>query len=119
MENASKALIIAGAILIAILLISVGIMVMNSMNRPIDQAASEADSQAVRIFNAKFESFLGSGQAASSAKQVISIVNATDGVSMDTTDGGISDVTNITNGTTYTISAHFGSDGKIDTIKVK
>ena len=42
MENASKALIIAGAILIAILLISVGILVMNSVNKPIDEAANEA-----------------------------------------------------------------------------
>lgn len=32
MENASKALIIAGAVLISILLISVGILLMNSSN---------------------------------------------------------------------------------------
>jgi len=38
MENASKALIIAGAILISILLISLGIMLFNSSKGVTDQA---------------------------------------------------------------------------------
>ena len=54
MENASKALIIAGASLVSILLISVGILVMNSMNKPIEQAGREADSQSAQIFNSQF-----------------------------------------------------------------
>ena len=119
MENASKALIIAGAILIAILLISVGILVMNSMNKPIDQAQSEADSQAVRIFNAKFESYLGGGQSASSTKYVMSLVNSTEGVSLDTASGAITDVTTITNGSTYKVSPTFDSaTGKIKVLTI-
>ena len=51
MENASKALIIAGAILIAILLISLGIIMFNSSSGTTDQAentsaAMEAGAQA-------------------------------------------------------------------------
>jgi len=44
MENASKALIIAGAILISILLISLGIMMFNSSKGTTDQAASTANA---------------------------------------------------------------------------
>lgn len=44
MENASKALIIAGAILISILLISLGIIMFNSSKGTTDQAASTANA---------------------------------------------------------------------------
>ena len=43
MENASKALIIAGAILISILLISVGILVFNSISEVTDDAGETGD----------------------------------------------------------------------------
>ena len=43
MENASKALIIAGAILVSILLISVGVLVMQSMNPMTEQAQSQTE----------------------------------------------------------------------------
>jgi len=59
MENASKALIIAGAILISILLISVGIIIMNAINNPVQQGASTADSLAVETFNGKFTGYMG------------------------------------------------------------
>lgn len=42
MENASKALIIAGAILISILLISLGIIMFNSSKGTTDQASNTA-----------------------------------------------------------------------------
>ena len=54
MENASKALIIAGAILISILLISVGIIIMNAINDPVSKGADAATSQATQIFNSQF-----------------------------------------------------------------
>ena len=73
MENASKALIIAGAILIAILLISVGILVMNSMNKPIDQATSEGSSMSAQMFNSKFITYFGNKV---SARQVRSLLQA-------------------------------------------
>lgn len=44
MENASKALLIAGAILIAILLISLGIIMFNSSKGTTDQASNTANA---------------------------------------------------------------------------
>ena len=59
MENASKALIIAGAILISILLISVGVMVMNSAGDVTGQAGESMQSAAIQSFNADFLNYEG------------------------------------------------------------
>ena len=57
MENASKALIIAGAILLSILLISLGIMIFNQAQSAIDGSGmSDAELQA---FNSKFLKYEG------------------------------------------------------------
>lgn len=79
MENASKALIIAGAILISILLISVGIIIMNAINDPVKQGADTASSQAVEIFNSKFTGYAGQGVDYNTAKQCIVACNSTKG----------------------------------------
>lgn len=57
MENASKALLIAGAILIAIVLITLGVLVLGKGQ----EVAKEADMSATEIsaFNAKFTQFEG------------------------------------------------------------
>lgn len=57
MENASKALIIAGAILLAILIISLGIMIFGQASGVIDSNAM--DEVAVTTFNSKFEQYAG------------------------------------------------------------
>lgn len=79
MENATKALIIAGAVLISILLISVGIMVFNAANDPIAQAQKSSESQAIQMFNEQFSPYLGTGVSAQQAKSLISAVNASNG----------------------------------------
>ena len=57
MENASKALIIAGAILLSILLISLGIMIFNQAQDVINGSGmSQAELQA---FNSKFTKYEG------------------------------------------------------------
>lgn len=72
MENASKALIIAGAILISIVLVSVGVIVVNSLNP--DQAVSEMTQQEVNTFNSKFNNSTGDNRLGSVAKTLISTV---------------------------------------------
>ena len=57
MENASKALIIAGAILLAILIISLGIMIYNQASGVVDSNAM--DEVAVTSFNEKFRQYEG------------------------------------------------------------
>lgn len=51
MENASKALIIAGAVLISILLITVGIVLMNKSSDVSDQAATASNQMSNAMSN--------------------------------------------------------------------
>ena len=57
MENASKALIIAGAVLISILLISLGIMIYNQAKQVTDN--TNLDEVSVTTYNEKFNQYLG------------------------------------------------------------
>lgn len=84
MENASKALIIAGAILISILLIAVGVMVMNSINDPIDQAADSAKGQAVEMFNSKFTGYAGD-QKSAAVKALMTAIQSSNGSNAERT----------------------------------
>ena len=78
MENASKALIIAGAILISILLISLGIMVFNQSQDVTDNSGlSEAE---ITTFNSKFTKYEGNikGSQVRSLIQEVNASNSTD-----------------------------------------
>ncbi len=57
MENASKALIIAGAILLSILIISLGIMVYNNAKGAVTDA--NLDAETAQTFNAKWTPYKG------------------------------------------------------------
>ena len=78
MENASKALIIAGAILLAILLISLGIMVYNQAKGTINDADLSAEE--VQTFNTKFTSY-GGTQSGTKVNSLMDAVAANNGAS--------------------------------------
>lgn len=59
MENASQALIIAGAILLAILLIAVGMFIFNKANSAVQDSAGQMDQNAIQASKQKFESYQG------------------------------------------------------------
>ena len=58
MENASKALIIAGAILVSIMIISLGMMIFRNMKPSVENAA-KMDQQEIQAFNSKIMPYLG------------------------------------------------------------
>jgi len=58
MENASKALIIAGAILLSIAIIGIGMSVFNQASETVNK--SNMEGQVLEQFNAQFESYEGS-----------------------------------------------------------
>ena len=81
MENASKALIIAGAILLAILIISLGIMIYNQASGVVNNnAMTEVE---VTSFNQKFEQYFGENVRGAN---VNSLVNAVRTNNMSTDD---------------------------------
>lgn len=131
MENASKALIIAGAILISILLISVGIIVMNAINDPISEAGSSAESQAIEIFNSKFTAYIGNELDYSTVKSLLTTITSVNGSSDVKNDNdrkiefergsSVSKVSDLKKSEKYDvdITDEKGSDGYYDTVSIK
>ena len=74
MENASKALIIAGAILLSILIISLGIMVYNNAKNTVGSAS--LDKQEIETFNSQWQAYVGKNKTASEVYTMMSAVVA-------------------------------------------
>ena len=137
MENASKALIIAGAILLAILIISLGIMIYNQASGVVNNnAMSEVD---ITSFNQKFTQYEGDNirgaQVNSLLDQVrsnnityqddssrqVKVVSALVGASGTTgvVVNGTTNVTRAQTGTTYDVSCSMNNKtGLVDTITI-
>ena len=112
MENASKALLIAGAILIAILLIAIGMMVFNSASGVIDTASSSMTDQEKSIHNKKFTVYQGQ-KSGSVVKQLLSEVKTNN-------EDGSSQIgeTSIINVKTYNITTNTDPNGVVRAIYV-
>ena len=72
MENASKALLIAGAILIVILLISLGIYIYSQAQQTINSV--NMDEQQITAFNNKFAQYEGEDKSGSEVSAMIDLV---------------------------------------------
>lgn len=75
MENASKALIIAGAILLSILIIAIGMYIFNSSSNSINGAATQISQQDIDAFNKQLEMYEGR-QIGANVKSLISKIAA-------------------------------------------
>ncbi len=121
MENASKALIIAGAILLAILLISLGIMIFNQAQDTVNNSGmTQAE---ITAFNNKFLKYEGKGKKTSdikmlanevlvsnaeesNASRLIIVWNTTKGTSIvKLNDKSLIDMSSIEKDKTYTVKA--------------
>jgi len=71
MENASKALIIAGAILLSILIIGIGMFIYNQATQTIQKA--NLSGQEVTAYNSEFEQYEGT-RSGSDARQLCDLV---------------------------------------------
>lgn len=72
MENASKALIIAGAILLSILLIGLGMMVYSKAKGTLDDTG--IDDVAVQTFNSKFTDYEGTNVSGASVNALLTTI---------------------------------------------
>ena len=75
MENASKALLLAAAILIAIILISLGVYIVNQGSDVVGQGGQVLDEVSIQQFNGKFDIYEGT-ITGSKLKQLIKTVSA-------------------------------------------
>lgn len=74
MENASKALLIAASVLIAIVLIAFGVSVLNSTKGTGDNVKQTMSATEIATFNNKFSADLGDNKSAARAKALANIV---------------------------------------------
>ncbi len=129
MENASKALIIAGAILISIVLVSVGVLVVNSLNP--DEGIDEMERQQIATFNSKIEGSTGNNKQGTVARQLISTIisnNSTSDYQITVNFGGkdlssSSDLSTARNSISttkrYNITASYeGEGGRINSVTI-
>lgn len=83
MENASKALIIAGAILISILIIGLGVYIYTQASSTVKKA--NLSSQEALAQNGQFTSYFGTKVSAAEVKQMLSLVT-TNNITASTAD---------------------------------
>ena len=139
MENASKALIIAGAILLAIVIISLGLVVVNNSRNTINGA--NTNKQEVLTFNSAYEAYVGNKRTSSDVRALVSEVVSNNGSQTTnatyhyiavsntgaqvhapagaTTAPSVSMPTGLVAGKTYTISVYYSSDGYVDGVSYK
>ena len=130
MENASKALIIAGAILLSILIVSLGIMVFQNAKNTV--GSSNLNKQEIEAFNSQWEGYEGTKKTASevrTAAQAIIASNASESKSgtnrwISFTNSGSANTKTLTasptvtvpspaNSNTYTIKVGYDNNGLV------
>ena len=75
MENASKALLIAAAVLIVILLIAFGMRIFNSNDDTGDQADQTAQSTSMQTFNARLTQYEGKNKTGRAVRDLVTVIN--------------------------------------------
>ena len=121
MENASKALIIAGAILLAILIISLGIMIYNQASGVVNNnAMSEVD---ISTFNQKFTQYEGDNVRGAQVSSLLDQVRSNNITYQDDASrqvavqsslvGGAAGTNTMVNGTTNITKAGTGTTYKV------
>lgn len=76
MENASKALIIAGSVLIAILVISLGLLIFKSTQGTTDQTQELGKTLEVQQFNSQFLKYCGTSVKGSQVRTLCEVIIA-------------------------------------------
>ena len=127
MENASKALILAGSILIAIIIISLGIVVFRNRSAPVQRESSLTEQQ-ISAFNSKISPYLGesvSGSQVNALMQLVRTINTKAENENDTAKkitisyNGTPGVTRVETGNFYIVKAVSSDKGLLTTITVR
>lgn len=71
MENATKALLIAAAVLVAIIIISLGVTIVSGARNQINKSSDALDDAEVEAFNSKFSSYEGGSVSGTRVKTLV------------------------------------------------
>lgn len=81
MENASKALLIAGSVLVVILLIAMGVRVLNSTQGTTDATQTTMQATEIAMFNNKFTQYTGDNKKYAQVKSLLDLISASNSTS--------------------------------------
>ena len=131
MENASKALIIAGSVLIAILLISLGLFIFKSTSGATDQTQDLGKTLEVQQFNSQFLKYCGDSVKGSQVRTLCEVIIAHNANSDNKVSISINNSTttndpnaiseqrdNIITNKNYKVKANISANGLINKITV-
>ena len=76
MENASKALLIAGAILLVIAIIAIGVGIVSSTRGTIGVAENQISSMEIQMHNEQFKKYEGKGKTYNQVKEILAEMTA-------------------------------------------
>ena len=136
MENASKALLIAAAILVVLIIMAIGMAVVQQVNNA--RTNANLDSTQIEAFNSKWEAYRGINKTASEVQSVFSAAianNASEkklGTNRFVTVTGLTGLNisgsataltttvpnSVSNGSNYSISLTYGDNGLVSTITI-
>lgn len=135
MENASKALLIAGAILIVIVLISIGIRVFYSTTGTTEQVDSSVNEAELENFNKKFTQYVGKDKTKTEViellnKVIVSNTNTNKHITVNATGMGaystseeirdliVNKISSLGSSIRFTISVAYAPNGYINAINI-
>ena len=140
MENATKGLMIAGAILIAIVLIGIGVMLVGQAQGWIGKSSQVFDDQTVQSFNSKYEAYVGTRKGAEVSTLLRNVISNNLRAIQDGTDDQetinivygngspvnkqddilaiLNDHTKVNTGRSYTVTVHYADNRLVDVITV-
>lgn len=76
MENASKAVVIAGSILVAVMLVSLGVLIYNIASKTASDIGLKIEDIAKNAENKMYLSYVGNDKSASSVQALLSVISA-------------------------------------------
>ena len=114
MENASKALIIAGAILLSILLIGLGMGVYNNASSTMGKA--DLSSTEIAAHNANFEAYEGRVKG-SQVRTLVNLINKNNENYEDRTIN-LTGADSIKSNTTYNVTFDYAEDGLVNSCTI-
>ena len=124
MDNASKALIMAGAILIAVAIVGIGIYIFTTANSMTDDALNQIDALTVQSINSQLEQYAGTirgrelKQCINAARSINNKKSLPNGEQIKLKGDTLpqSTVTDIVDNQTYTVSFEYSAAGYISNI---
>lgn len=126
MENATKALLIAAAVLIAIVLIAVGIKILGSTQGVTDEVDKVSDAMGKSVFNSQFTDYEGT-QTGAQVKALLNKAVATwrNGSTRKVTVNGNNSANEIASyrasinvNSTYSVSFGYDANGYVNSITI-